>query len=194
MIVNKIKLTNFRNHKNLSLEFDYATTFIIGDNGAGKTNILEALHMISTSKSFRARYDSDVINYPAQFSTIKALIKTGEEKYDLELQVSRRETNRDHDELMYYSSKEDTKDESHTSTKKVKVNGGSKSIFGFTGIFKSVLFTPQNIDVITGSPAERRKYIDLILFQIDKTYKRTHNNYTKALKQRNKLLELIREE
>jgi len=194
MIVNKLKLSNFRNHKNLSLEIDPATTFIIGDNGVGKTNILEALHMLSTSKSFRARYDSDVINYPAKFSTIKASIKTSDEKYDLELQVSRRESGRSHDDLMYYSPKEDTKDESHTSTKKVKVNGVPKSIFGFAGIFKSVLFTPQNIDVITGSPAERRKYIDSILFQIDKTYKRIHNNYTKALKQRNKLLERIREE
>jgi len=93
-----------------------------------------------------------------------------------------------------YSSRHEIKDEIHTSTKKVKVNGVPKSIHGFTGIFKSVLFTPQNIDVITGSPAERRKYIDSVLFQIDKTYKRTHNNYTKALKQRNKLLEMIREE
>jgi len=190
MIINKLHLTNFRNHKKLSLEFDPGTTFIVGDNGAGKTNVLEALHILATSKSFRARYDSDVINYQAHYATIKALLKTDEESYNLELQVAKKASTREHDELMYYDSKE----ESHTSTKKVKVNGVSKSIQGFTGILKSVLFSPQNIEIITGSPAERRKYIDSILFQIDKTYKRTHNNYTKALKQRNKLLELIREE
>jgi DNA replication and repair protein RecF len=85
-------------------------------------------------------------------------------------------------------------DPDHRSSKKVKVNKVSKSLGYFCGIFNSVLFMPEDIQLIKGPPSERRKYMDSLLTQVNPGYKKTLNTYTKAVKQRNKILEKINKE
>lgn len=176
MKISELRLTNFRNHKKLRLDLDYDIVLLTGPNGAGKTNILEAIYALSTGKSVKAKYDRDMINYTAQFSTAGADIENSSGKYLLEMQVI----------------KED--DFSNISSKKTKVNKVPKSLASFSGIFNSVMFSPEDLNIITGSPSERRKYMDAILVQTDKNYKRNVAAYLKAVRQRNKILEKIAEE
>lgn len=175
MLINNLLLKNFRNHKDIFLEFDNNLTFIYGDNGLGKTNILEAIHLLSTTKSLRSEYDKDLISYDAEFLIIKSKIKNSEDEKLLELTISK------------------SNDFGNKSSKKVKINSVPKSLSNFGGTLKSVIFTPADLDLIFSSPSARRKYLDSIFYQISHSYKKSILDYTKALKQRNKLLETIRE-
>jgi len=176
MKIQTLNLTNYRNHLSLKIKFDSELITIIGPNGAGKTNILESIHLLSTGKSPRTKYDVDLINYEKSFCTINSKVHANENDFELEMQIIREE------------------ETEHSSIKKVKVNKVSKTMHYFCGLFTSVLFMPEDIQLITGSPSERRRYIDAVLIQIDTNYKRTLNSYTKAIKQRNKVLEKINRE
>ncbi len=175
MLIKNLYLQNFRNHKTLNINFDDNLTFIYGENGLGKTNILEAIHLLSTTKSLRSEYDKDLICYDQIFLRIKSEIENTEDRYNLELTI------------------EKTNDFNNKSSKKVKINQVAKSISNFSGILKSVIFTPADLDLIFSSPSSRRKYLDSIFYQISHSYKKSVLEYTKALKQRNKLLEIIKE-
>ena len=175
MLIKNLSLQNFRNHKILGINFDDNLTFIYGENGLGKTNILESIHLLSTTKSLRSEYDKDLILHDQVFLRIKSEIENSEDKYNLELTVER------------------TNDFNNKSSKKVKINQVAKSVSNFSGILKSVIFTPADLDIIFSSPSSRRKYLDSIFYQISHNYKKSILEYTKALKQRNKLLEIIKE-
>jgi len=171
MQIKNLTLRNFRNHKNLDISFEDNINLILGENGVGKTNILEAIHFISTTKSSKAQYDKDVINYESDFCTIVLTDATN----NLELQILNKEQF------------------NNASTKKAKVNKTPKSLNYFAGMFNSVLFIPEDIEIITGSPSIRRKYLDMVLIQTSDGYKKTITLYTKAIRQRNKLLETLYE-
>ena len=170
-----LKLTNFRNHTKLSVDLDDNLTLITGPNGSGKTNILEAIYILATGKSQRARYDKDLIQHKKDFCTIEGNIQTDGEKLNLQIQIQRNERFE------------------NVSIKKAKINKVAKSMQYFTGIFNAVLFSPEDIELITDSPSLRRRYLDTVLSQVDIKYKRALNSYTKAVRQRNKLLERISE-
>ena len=177
MIINSIKLKNYRNYKDVKLDFDPNINLLVGDNGVGKTNILEAVNLLSSTKSFRAKYDSDLISYDKEFTLVEAEISPNTLKDQDHIQIQIVRTDRS----------------PNTSTKKVKINNVAKSLSKFTHGLKTVLFSPEDIDIITGSPSHRRKYIDLVLFQVDQKYKKHSTDYTKAVRRRNKILERINE-
>jgi len=169
MQIQKLTLKNFRNHTNKEAVFKENINLILGPNGAGKTNILEAIHLISTTKSIKAKFDRDLINYNQNFCTISL-----ENPTDLlELQIVKGDQN------------------DNISKKTAKVNKTPKSLSYFAGMFNSVLFTPQDIELLTGTPSIRRKYLDMVLIQTSEGYKKTLSLYIKAVRQRNKLLEKI---
>lgn len=176
MIIKNIKLTNYRNHLSLDFIPHERTTLIIGDNGTGKTNILEAVHLLATSKSFRAKYDRDLISYDKEFALIEARIESAQDEEKLQMQISK------------------TPRSEHTSKKMVKINNVAKSLNNFTHFLKSVLFTPEDIEIITGSPSLRRKFMDLLLYQVELGYKKNLRKYLRTVRQRNKLLEKINED
>jgi DNA replication and repair protein RecF len=176
MKITKLQLKNFRNHADLTIEFDQNSTLIVGPNGAGKTNILESIYLLSTAKSPRSRYDKDLIAHGKKFCTINADTLSENEEKALELQVVGSETHE------------------NVSRKRVKVNKIAKTHKDFIRTFNTVLFMPEDIRIITGSPSRRRKYIDLLLSQLDYGYKKASLDYVKALRQRNRLLETIRNE
>lgn len=175
MKIKELKLTNYRNHTKNSFKFTDDTNLILGPNGAGKTNILEAINMLSTTKSFRAKYDRDVINYEADFATVEGIT----------------ETNDTTDSLMIHVAKSERSP--NTSSKKVKYNNTAKSLNKFSGYFLSVLFSPEDIEIVSGSPSSRRKYLDTILSQASAKYKKALSDYIKTIRRRNKLLEAINE-
>jgi len=171
MQINKLTLKNFRNHLDKNLTFTDNINLILGPNGVGKTNVLEAIHLVSTTKSIKAQYDKDLINYDKSFCTIVL----ENPKDTLELQIIKGEQSE------------------NTSRKTAKVNKTPKALSYFVGMFNSVLFTPQDIDLVTGSPSIRRKYLDMVLIQTSEGYKKTLSLYNKAVRQRNKLLEKLSE-
>ncbi len=177
MYLKNIELTNFRSHQKLKIEFQGNVIVIFGPNGRGKTNILEAIYFLATGKSLRSQYDSDSISHDEKFLKLKSDVSFNDgDKTNLELIVDR------------------TNSTGNRSIKKFKINQVPKQGSKFTGILKSVIFLPSDLELLLSSPSIRRKYLDSIFYQISSEYKTAILNYTKALKQRNKLLELMFEE
>jgi DNA replication and repair protein RecF len=164
-----IKLLNFRGYDKREFEFN-GSTIVVGENGAGKSNLLEVIYLLATGKSFRADSDSEMIKYGNLISIVEGLLGDGTE---LKVILSDATTG--------------------NSRKKFEVNGIPRRMIDFIGKFKAVLFTPQDMELINGSPSIRRKYLDFIITQNDREYRRCLISYEKGLRQRNKLLEMIRE-
>lgn len=173
MHINDLTLKNFRNYDKKAFTFDKTVNLITGNNGTGKTNILEAIFILATGKSPRARYDKDYIRYEQTACSISGSISTEGEDYALQMAVVARD------------------DYSNLTNKKVTVNKVAKSVNGFSQILNAVLFSPEDINLITGSPTNRRKYLDFVLIQAINTYKKDLSKYTHVVKQRNKILELL---
>jgi DNA replication and repair protein RecF len=184
MVINSVRLKNFRNFKSKLLKFSPETTVVVGPNASGKTNILEVIYLLSTGKSFRARVEEEMIRHRQEISHMKGRIYEGAEKTDLEVVLTRGEI----------TVGEDPDKKERAPRKKLLVNGISRRLFNFTGNFRVVLFGPWDLDLVTESPSIRRKFLDFVLSQVDREYYRASLSYEKGLRQRNRLLLRIREE
>ncbi|MBI4157429.1 DNA replication and repair protein RecF [Candidatus Woesebacteria bacterium] len=178
MSVQKISLSDFRNFRRLALSFSEKTSVIIGANASGKTNILESLFLLSTGKSFKAHLEEEMINYDKDIARIKATV--GE--MTLEVLLTRG--------LIDIGASRPEK----VPRKRLLVGGVPKRLLDFTGNFKSVLFGPWDLDLITEAPSLRRRFLDNAISQVDREYRRGLLSYEKGLRQRNRLLFRIREE
>src|SRR3990167_9675615 len=157
MILRKLKLTNFRNHRAKILELS-PTTIIIGPNTCGKTNVLEAIYILSRGKSFRAEHDKDTIREGAEFAEIQAII---ESPSPLPLSPEGRGNKGEGDNSVErIGLKVIFSLQKGYLSKKFLVNGVARRQHDFTSNFVSVLFTTHDIELITSSPSSRRKYID----------------------------------
>ena len=181
----KIRLTDFRNFKDKLLSFSEEVTVIIGPNASGKTNILESLFVLSTGKSFRAKIEEEMVNYDKDIARVKGRITESTEKptqsTDLETVLTRG--------LIDIGKAAPEK----IARKRLSANGVSKRLIDFAGNFKVTLFGPWDLDLVTQSPSLRRKFLDTVLSQIDREYRRAALSYEKGLRQRNRLLLRIRE-
>lgn len=185
MLIKNIQVSNIRNFRKKRFIFSPKTTIIIGPNASGKTNILESLYLLSTGKSFRARVEEEMISHREEISRIRGQISTDGEKTDLEIVLTRGE--------ITVGEEPDEKKE-RAPRKKLLVNGVSKRLFNFAANFRVVMFGPWDLDLVTESPSTRRKFLDFVLSQVDREYRRATLSYEKGLRQRNKLLYRIREE
>jgi DNA replication and repair protein RecF len=176
MHISKLRLKNFRSHSDLKQNFNEDLNLIIGPNGSGKTNMLEAIYVLSNAKSNRARYDRDMVSHEQDFCTINGFITSDSDAYELEVQIIK-----------------DKKFE-NSSIKKVMVNKVAKGQKAFNSKLNTVLFSPEDINIVTGTPSIRRRYMDIVIGQIDYEYKRALSQYIKSLRQRNRVLEMIRDE
>ena len=179
-MLKELELSNFRNFKSKKFSFSSNTTVIIGPNASGKTNILEALYLLSTGKSFRARREEEMINYRAEVARITGGL--AEKKEKLEIVLTRGQINIG------------TTREERVPKKRLLINGIGKRLFNFAGNFKVVLFGPWDLDIVIESPSVRRYFLDMVLSQVDKEYRRAILSYEKGLRRRNKILYRIREE
>ena len=182
MQITKLRLNDFRSFKTKLLEFSPEVTVILGPNASGKTNILEGLFLLSTGKSFRARIEEEMINYKKDFARVKGRVKRDGEVVDLESVLTRGTIDVGRARL------------EKVARKKLFVNGVGKRLIDFAGNFKVTLFGPWDLDLVTESPSLRRKFLDTVLSQVDREYRRASLSYEKGLRQRNRLLLRIREE
>lgn len=171
MKVNSISLQNFRNHKDKSFEFEDAT-LVVGPNASGKSNLLEAIYLLSFGRSFREGFVSEMIGWGGELARVRG--KANE--FELEALLTRGEVSG-----------------ATAAPKKLTVNGVAKRLTDFVGNLRAVLFKPVDLEIITGSPGQRRNYLDEAIEQVDKNYVRAKINYEKGLRQRNKLLEMVRD-
>jgi DNA replication and repair protein RecF len=162
-----MSIRDFRNYKSLDIDFHSRLIFFIGENGEGKTNFLESIQMLSTMKSFRDNSDDEVISWKSDTFYISGSITKELNELKLEMGYTKKESKR----------------------KKIKLNGNevSKKI-DFIGNLVTVVFSPLDLKIIDGGPAERRKLLDTILSTIDKNYLVNILEYNKILKHRNSLL------
>lgn len=179
MYISTIKLQNFRSYAKSEFTFTSDTTVIVGPNTAGKTNILEAIFLLSTGKSFRADRDVEMIKFNEEIGRVYGVIVNNDSNSDVKLEI-----------ILTNGMVAKTA----TPKKKYSVNGVPKRQIDFAGLLRAVLFAPTDLDLITDSPSLRRKYLDFVLLQIDRDYRRALLSYEKGLRQRNRLLERIRDE
>lgn len=183
-MIQNVKLTNFRNFKSKSIEFSSGVSLILGPNAIGKTNILESLYLLSTGKSFKARLEEEVIKYDKDIARITGtvgVLSLASPSVELEAVITRG--------LIDIGAERPEK----APRKRLLVNGIPKRMIDFAGNFKVVLFGPWDMDLVTESPGVRRKFLDSVLSQTDREYRRSILSYEKGLRQRNRVLWDIRE-
>ncbi|NGX33147.1 MAG: DNA replication and repair protein RecF [Candidatus Anoxychlamydiales bacterium] len=164
MFLKTLSLRNFRNYSNFTINFSDSLNLICGENAIGKTNLLEAINLISTGKSFRTLNLKELIKHQTNFFFIEAEIITKNLSQIIKI---------------YYDG----------TTKKITHNANSYPSFtSLLGILPSTLHSPDDLNLIKGKPTSRRKFLNLYLAQEDPLYVHHYLRFTKALKQRNHLL------
>ncbi|OGM25715.1 hypothetical protein A2962_04065 [Candidatus Woesebacteria bacterium RIFCSPLOWO2_01_FULL_39_61] len=187
MRINKIRLSNFRNFKAQILEFSEKIIVIVGPNASGKTNIIEAIFLLSTGKSFHARVEEEMVHYEEEIGRVKgSVVEADKERVGTNLEVILTRG-----EITVGVSPKKTE---RIARKKLVVNGVARRLVDFAGRFKVVLFGPWDMSIVTGPPTLRRNFLDTVLSQVDREYRRASLSYEKGLRQRNRLLFRIREE
>lgn len=196
-MIEKLSLDQFRNFKSKKLKFSSLINVIVGPNASGKTNILESLFLLSTGKSFKARLEEEMVNYSSEMARVIGVL--GVEAHDkklLESESSGEESEKTRLEVILTRGELNIESSfpQKVPRKKLLVNQISRRLIDFAGILKVVLFAPQDLDLVTQSPNLRRRFLDTVLSQVDREYRRSILSYEKGLRQRNRLLLKIREE
>ncbi|CAE77687.1 DNA replication and repair protein RecF [Bdellovibrio bacteriovorus] len=163
MIFERLRLVNFRNYRDVVLSFSPRVNVFLGENGQGKTNLLEAMYMISQGDSFRYSDNSTLINTNTSESVIQALITQNDLHYKLKLGLSK-------------------------SRKVLTLNDKRVNSADIRKIFASVVFSPESLSSIKEGADHRRELVDELLVTFDRKNAQLIADYRKALKTRNKIL------
>lgn len=165
MIIESLELKNYRNYDELHMEFSAGTNILYGNNAQGKTNILEAVYVCCTTKSHRGSKDKEMIHFNEDESHIKLTLRKNEVPYRIDMHLKK------------------------NKAKGVAINGipirKASELFGIVNV---VFFSPEDLNLIKNGPADRRKFVDLELCQLNKLYVHSLVSYNHILMQRNKLL------
>lgn len=181
MHLSHLSLTNFRNYVRLEADLPLGLTLIQGQNAQGKSNLLEAIVYLATSKSLRAGSEAELLNWqvreePYPFARVAA-------------EIVRNDGHSDHIDITLLPTKA-----SNRFRKQVRINGVQKRAMDLVGMMRTVLFRPEDVDLVSGAPGQRRRYLDIALCQIEPSYCRALSHYQKVLSQRNALLRQLAEQ
>ncbi|MGC8827420.1 MAG: DNA replication/repair protein RecF [Anaerolineae bacterium] len=182
MYLKHLVLVNFRNYRRLDLAFPCPLTILQGPNAQGKSNLLEAVYLLATSKSPHAQTDQQLISWsagsePLPFARLMAEVEKQGEVRRLELIIA--PTQQSNGQMVF--------------RKQIRIDGVPKRALDLLGELKVVMFWPEDIDLIAGSPAGRRRYLDVMLCQVDRSYCAHLMQYNQVLERRNRLLRILRE-
>ena len=165
MYISSLELADFRNIVSLHMDFSQGTNILYGENAQGKTNILESLFMISTTKSHRGVRDRDMIRFGMEESHIRSLIMKGGIDYRIDMHLRK------------------------NKSKGIAINGQRiKKASELIGLLHIVFFSPEDLGIVKNGPAERRRFMDMELCQLDGSYLHNLNQYNKTVENRNRLL------
>lgn len=164
MILKSINLSRYRNYRDASIAFSEGINIISGNNAQGKTNLLEAVFFLSCVKSFRAKKEKDLIQFGEVSAGIEALIHS----YGRDIEV----------EMLLSSNKK----------RGIKVNGiDYKKLTEYVGLVQSVLFSPDDLNMIKDGPSLRRRFIDIAILQIKPQYIKILSEHNKIIEHKNKI-------
>lgn len=167
MKLTNLQLQNFRNYESVQLEFTDGVHVFIGENAQGKTNLMESIYALAMTKSHRTTNDKELIGWNKEFATIKGIVEKTATKTNLELQFSKK-------------------------GKIAKVNYlEQKRLSSYLGNLNVILFAPENLTLVKGSPQNRRKFVDMELGQMSSLYLYDLVEYNRVLKQRNTYLKQL---
>src|SRR5579884_614761 len=186
MYLAHLSLQNFRNYGQLELEGERGLTLVQGANAQGKTNLLEAIYLLATTRPARGASEADLIRWHAAEEGLNAARVTGQAErragpVSVEVIVVGRDEGRGPAGVVEHGSK------------RLKLNGVPRRASDVIGQIAAVLFTAADIALITGPPAGRRRYLDIMISQTDPMYVRALQRYARVLLQRNSLLRRIEE-
>lgn len=177
MRLTKLDLEEFRCYHRATLDLPCAGLRLYGRNASGKTSLLEAIYLLATMRSPRASYERETINWESAreyglppYARVRGWIRRDHEPHDIEAVLTADETR------------------GNVVRKRVKLDGRSRRALDVVGTLKVVLFEPEDLDLVLGSPSIRRRYLDISLSQIDRTYLHALSRYGRILEQRNSLL------
>ena len=165
MIVESLSLENYRNYENLNLDFSNGTNIFYGNNAQGKTNILEAVYMSSTTKSHRTNKDLELIRFSEEESHISTIVRKNGISHKIDIHLK------------------------NNKSKGVAIDGiPIKKASELFGMINFVFFSPEDLNIIKNGPSEKRRFMDIELCQLNKVYLSNLANYNKIVIQRNRLL------
>lgn len=167
MKINNISMYNFRNYSELSIDFNDGMNIFIGNNGEGKTNILESIYVLAITKSHRAYIDKTLINNSKNIMKLSGKISTNNGSKLLELLMNNKGKRVSINKIIY------------------------KKISDYISNLVVILFSPDDLDIIKGSPGVRRRYINIEIGQLDNRYLNYLNEYNYLLKMRNDYLKSV---
>ena len=168
MIIKSLELDHYRNYEHLNIEFDEGINILYGNNAQGKTNILESIYFLGTTKSHKGSKDKDVIKFGNDEAHIRSYVKKNSIDYKIDMHLRK------------------------NKSKAIAINGNQiKKASELLGILNIILFSPEDLSIIKNSPSDRRRFMDLELCQLDKVYLSNLSNYNKIVNQRNILLKDI---
>lgn len=165
MVIQSLELKNFRNYEELKLSFDAGTNILYGDNAQGKTNVLEAIYMSGTSKSHKGSREREMIRFDQEEAHIRTIVERGGAQHSIDLHLKK------------------------TSARGIAVDRiPIRRAAELFGILNLVFFSPEDLNIIKDGPAQRRRFLDMELSQLDRLYLYNLTKYNKVLQQRNRLL------
>ncbi len=183
MRIRYLSLTNFRNYTRLELALPQHPLLLCGANAQGKTSLLEAIFLLATGASPIASSDRQLIQWQAEeqglpYARAWAEIERRDRVLEMEVVLEKRTLSNGATQLQ----------------KTIRVDRSQKRRSEMANQLNVVLFMPQNVDLVAGSPSGRRRYMDDVLCQVDEVYSEALTRYTKALRQRNAALRHVRDE
>ena len=181
MHLRQLALTNFRNYARQDLDLEPGPVLLLGQNAQGKTNLLEAVFLLATGRSERAETDADFIAWGTRdemqpYARVVGAAHRGTGDLTVEVAVLGRAGAK-----------------GLVASKRFKLNGVPKRASDVIGGITAVLFTTDDMELVKGAPSGRRRYLDIMLSQVDRAYLRALQRYTKVITQRNALLKRIQD-
>ncbi len=165
MIIKSLELADFRNYENLKIEFSSGTNILYGDNAQGKTNILEAIYLAATTKSHKGSKDKEIISFGKEEGHIRTIIERDGAEYRVDMHLRK------------------------SKSKGIAIDGQKiRKASDLVGRCNVVFFSPEDLSIIKDGPAERRRFMDMELCQLDQIYLENLAKYNKLITERNKVL------
>ncbi len=188
MQVRRLSLTNFRNYARLELDLPEGVVLIHGDNAQGKTNLLEAIYFLATTRSPHASQDAQLINWEAMAADEPVVVGR------LVADVERPDGPRHLEMRLIVEERGNWANNGQSGFRReALVNRRKVRLMDLLGHLRVVLFLPEDVELVTGVPANRRRYLNITLCQVDSDYCRDLSAYNKVLEQRNALLRRMAE-
>ena len=185
MHIEHLSLTNFRTYARLEIDLQARIHMFQGANAQGKTNLLEAIYYLATTKSPLTSSDRELIHWQAEeevipFARVEGVFQRGESRHTIEITLV---------------TERDAANSQGTASfkRQIRFNGVNRRAMDILGQVNEVLFLPEDTVLVSGSPSDRRRYLDVMLCQLSPVYCRKLSHYGRIISQRNALLRRVRE-